>query len=408
MSYAIIRNEKLTRAKAMGAYRHNERKAKNHSNKNIDSSKTELNYYIKKNELSYIKEFDRIKERNNLKGQIRSNSIIMCEMVFTSDQKFFDEIGYNESKRYFQESYNFICNYKNLGEENIISAVIHMDEDTPHMHLLFIPVVHTKDKQGNKIDKICSRDFWKGKNSYRDLQNAYFNHISEKGFKLERGELVEETNREHFSIQEYKQITNYENTKKVLEDIKLELPETPNIKDIKKIMLNRDEKIENEIIKPKDELIQKLHQENILLHKELSKQANIIDKAEKFEIERKSLTEDNIELKAKCKRLELDFKQKEKELKNKYEDETYKIYYQYQKIINKLEKENNYLKKVIDRFKITVKKFITWVCHKFSYPSEDDLINNFEEETYISFNIEKKLDTEYFEKNEQEDELEYY
>lgn len=408
MSYAIIRNEKLTRAKAMGAYRHNERKAKNHSNKNIDSSKTELNYYIKKNELSYIKEFDRIKERNNLKGQIRSNSIIMCEMVFTSDQKFFDEIGYNESKRYFQESYNFICNYKNLGEENIISAVIHMDEDTPHMHLLFIPVVHTTDKQGNKIDKICSRDFWKGKNSYRDLQNAYFNHISEKGFKLERGELVEGTNREHFSIQEYKQITNYENTKKVLEDIKLELPETPNIKDIKKIMLNRDEKIENEIIKPKDELIQKLHQENILLHKELSKQANIIDKAEKFEIERKSLTEDNIELKAKCKRLELDFKQKEKELKNKYEDETYKIYYQYQKIINKLEKENNYLKKVIDRFKITVKKFITWVCHKFSYPSEDDLINNFEEETYISFNIEKKLDTEYFEKNEQEDELEYY
>ena len=407
MSYAIIRNEKLTRAKAMGAYRHNERKAKNHSNKNIDSSKTELNYYIKKNELSYIKEFDRIKERNNLKGQIRSNSIIMCEMVFTSDQNFFDKIGYNESKRYFQESYNFICNYKNLGEENIISAVIHMDEDTPHMHLLFIPVVHTTDKQENKIDKICSRDFWKGKNSYRDLQNAYFKHICEKGFKLERGELVEITNRKHFSIQEYKQITNYENTKKVLEDIKLELPETPDIKDIKKIMLNRDEKIENEIIKPKDELIQKLHQENVLLHKELSKQANIIDKAEKFEIERKSLTEDNIELKEKCKRLELDFKQKEKELKNKYEDETYKIDYQYQKIINKLEKENNYLEKIIDRFKITIQKFITWVCHNFSAPSEEDLIRDFEKETYIDFDVEKQLDIKDFEKEKQEDELEY-
>ena len=407
MSYAIIRNEKLTRAKAMGAYRHNERKAKNHSNKNIDSSKTELNYYIKKNELSYIKEFDRIKEKYNLKGQIRSNSIIMCEMIFTSDPKFFDEIGYQESKRYFQESYNFICNYKNLGEENIISAVVHIDEDTPHMHLLFIPVVHTKDKQGNKIDKICSRDFWKGKNSYRDLQNAYFKHISEKGFNLERGELVEITNREHFSIQEYKQITNYENTKQILKDIKLELPETPDIKDIKKIMLNRDEKIENEIIKPKDELIQKLHQENVSLHKELSKQANIIDKAEKFETERKSLTADNIELKAKCRKLELDFKQKEKEIKNKYEDETYKIDYQYQKIINKLEKENNYLKKVIDRFKITVQKFISWVCHKFSVPSEEDLIRDFEKETYMDFNIEKQLNIKNFEKEKQEDELEY-
>ncbi len=408
MSYAIIRNEKLTRVQAMGAYKHNERKTKNHSNKNIDSSKTELNYYLKKNELSYIKEFDKIKEKYDLKGQIRSNSNIMCEMVFTSDQKFFDKIGYEESKRYFEESYKFICEYKNLGEQNIISAVVHMDEDTPHMHLLFIPVVHTIDKQGNKIDKVCCRDFWRGKNSYRDLQNAYFKHISEKGFKLERGELVEETNREHFSIQEYKQITNYENTKQVLKDIKLELPETPDIKDIKKIMLNRDEKIENEIINPKDKLIQKLHQENVSLHKELSKQANIIDKAEKFEIERKSLTADNIELKAKCRKLESDFKQKEKELKNRYEDETYKIDYQYQKIINRLEKENNYLKKVIDRFKITIQKFITWVCNKFSYPYEDDLMNNFEEETYINFNMEKKFNTEYFEKNEQEDEMEYY
>ena len=91
-----------------------------------------------------------------------------------------------------------------------------MDEDTPHMHLLFIPVIHTTDKQGNKIDKVCCRDFWKGKNSYRDLQNSYFKHISEKGFKLERGELVEVTNREHYSVQEYKKITNFENTKELL------------------------------------------------------------------------------------------------------------------------------------------------------------------------------------------------
>ena len=407
MSYAIIRNEKLTRAQAMGAYKHNERKTKNHSNKNIDSSKTELNYYLKKNELSYIKEFDRIKEKYDLKGQIRSNSIIMCEMVFTSDQKFFDEIGYQKSKRYFQESYNFICNYKNLGEENIISAVVHMDEDTPHMHLLFNPVVHTIDKQGNKIDKVCCRDFGKGKNSYRDLQNAYFKHISEKGFKLERGELVEVTNREHYSVQEYKRITNFENTKELLNSIKLELPETPDIKDFKKIMLNREEKIKNEIIKPKDDLIKKLYNENISLHKELSKQTTIIDKAEKFEKERENLLNYNTELKVKCRNLELDFPNKEKELKYKYEHETYKIDYQYQKIINKLENENNYLKKVIEKFKITVQKFISWVCHKFSAPSEEDLIRDFEKETYMNFDIEKQLNTRKYER-EKENNLELY
>lgn len=408
MSYAIIRNEKLTRAQAMGAYKHNERKTKNHSNKNIDSSKTELNYYLRKNELSYIKEFDRIKEKYDLKGQIRSNSNIMCEMVFTSDQKFFDKIGYEESKRYFEESYKFICEYKNLGEQNIISAVVHMDEDTPHMHLLFIPVIHTTDKQGNKIDKVCCRDFWKGKNSYRDLQNSYFKHISEKGFKLERGELVEVTNREHYSVQEYKRITNFENTKELLNSIKLELPETPDIKDFKKIMLNRDEKIKNEIIKPKDDLIKKLYNENISLHKELSKQTTIIDKAEKFEKEQENLLNYNTELKVKCRNLELDFSNKEKELKYKYEHETYKIDYQYQKIINKLENENNYLKKVIERFKVTVQKFISWVCHKFSAPSEEDLIRDFEKETYMNFDIEKQLDVNKFDKKEQEEELEYH
>ena len=408
MSYAIIRNEKLTRVQAMGAYKHNERKTRNHSNKNIDSTKTELNYYLKKNELSYIKEFDKIKEKYDLKGQIRSNSNIMCEMVFTSDQKFFDKIGYEESKRYFEESYKFICEYKNLGEQNIISAVVHMDEDTPHMHLLFIPVIHTTDKQGNKIDKVCCRDFWKGKNSYRDLQNSYFKHISEKGFKLERGKLVEVTNREHYSVQEYKRITNFENTKELLNSIKLELPETPDINDFKKIMLNRDEKIKNEIIKPKDDLIKKLYNENISLHKELSKQTTIIDKAEKFEKEQKYLLNYNTELKVKCRNLELDFSNKEKELKYKYEHETYKIDCQYQKIINKLENENNYLKKVIERFKITVQNFITWVCHKFSAPSEEDLIRDFEKETYMNFDIEKQLNIKKFEKEKQENELEYY
>ena len=111
MSYAIVRNEKLTRSQAQGICVHNDRKAKNHSNKEIDISRTYLNYYLKKNELNYVKEFDRLKEENNLKGHIRSNSIIICEMIFTSDEAFFNKISVEETKRYFNESYSFICNY---------------------------------------------------------------------------------------------------------------------------------------------------------------------------------------------------------------------------------------------------------------------------------------------------------
>lgn len=406
MSYAIIRNEKLTRVQAMGAYKHNERKTRNHSNKNINSTKTELNYYLKKNELSYIKEFDKIKEKYDLKGQIRSNSNIMCEMVFTSDQKFFDKIGYEESKRYFEESYKFICEYKNLGEQNIISAVVHMDEDTPHMHLLFIPVIHTTDKQGNKIDKVCCRDFWKGKNSYRDLQNAYFKHISEKGFKLERGELVEVTNREHYSVQEYKRITNFENTKELLNSIKLELPETLDIKDFQKIMLNRDEKIKNKIIKPKDELIKKLYNENISLYKELSKQTTIIDKSEKFEKEKFKLETENRNLRFNLNMFQQEVEKTAKAIDVEYENKIKDLETKYKSKIDNLEYENSKLNKIIDKFKTNFKKFMKWICNKFSYPCEDDLIRDFNEETYSNIDFEQQLDVKQFEQD-YEDEIDF-
>jgi len=392
MSYAIVRNKKLTRSKAIGICVHNDRKAKNHSNKEIDISKTQLNYYLKKNELSYVKEFDTIKEDNNLKGQIRSNSIIICEMIFTSDKEFFEKIGLEETKRYFKESYNFICNFKNLGEKNIISAVVHLDEGTPHMHLVYIPVIHTQDKNENSIDKICARDFWKGKDSYRNLQNVYFEYISSKGFELERGFPSEETKRKHETIQDFKKITNFENTKELLKNITLELPKVPDINDIKLIKLNK-EKVINEIIKPKDELIQELHKDNISLYKELSKQVNVVDKATKYLKERNTLLDENRKLTVKCKDTEI-----------KYKMELEDTDYFYLNKIKKLEKQVSFLEKVIDKFKQTIKTFIHWVCNKFSVSSEDDFLRKFERETNTNFNIEKQVEYDEF-KHEYEDEL---
>ena len=382
-------------------------KQKNHSNKEIDISKSHLNYYFKRNELSYTKEFDKMKEKYDLQGQIRSNSIIMCEMVFTSDKDFFDTIGMEETKRYFEESYNFICNYKNLGEKNIISAVVHFDETTPHMHLIYIPVIHTKDKAGNKIDKVCCRDFWKGKDSYRNLQNAFYEYITNKGFDLQRGLPVEETKRKNETIQNYKQITNFENTKKVLENITLELPKTPNIKEFKKAIFNRDEKIENAIIKPRDNLIQELYQENKVLHKELSKQVNTVNFAENFKEDYIKIVEKNTNLRLSDSLLREELENKKKELELKFESKVYNMENEYKKEINKLKKENKHLNKIIDKFKVTLKRFVKWICNKFSYPSEDELVRDFEKETYTNFNFLKKLDINQFKKKDDDFDIEY-
>ena len=413
MSYAIVRNEKLTRAEVNGKGTHNDRKTKNHTNKDIDTTKTHLNYYIKKNELTYTKEFDKYLKENNVQGHLRSNSIIMCQMIFTSEQAFFDKIGEKETKRYFDECYKFICNYKNLGEKNIISAVVHLDEGVPHMHLMFVPVVHTKDKEGNDIDKICARDFWKGRDSYRKLQDAYFNHVKSNGFDLERGMFVEDTDRKHYTVEEYKKITNYENTKKILNEIKLELPEVPTITDISKFSLKRDEKILEEIIKPKDDLIKELYKNNLSLHKELSKQSKVVDEAEKYQKEIDKILADNEKLhntvkslehkyKVESNNLNFDFNNRKKELEEEFEKKSYNLEYEYKGKYRKLEKENNRLQKIINKFYETVDKFIVWICHKFGIGESKELIKNFQEETHTFIDPVKQLEYE-----ERESEYEY-
>ena len=75
MSYAIIRNTKYKRDNLKGIFRHNEWRNKNYSNDNIDKEKSYLNYSIKKPKYSYEKEFDRIREEYNLKGQIKPENI---------------------------------------------------------------------------------------------------------------------------------------------------------------------------------------------------------------------------------------------------------------------------------------------------------------------------------------------
>ena len=286
---------------------------------------------------------------------------------------------------------------------------MHYDEKSPHLHLLFLSVVHTTDKKGNSIDKLACSEFWKAKDSYRQLQNAFFEYMVSNGFELQRGLPKEETGRVHYTLKEYKNITNYEQTKETLKNIKLELPEVPDIKDIRKVMINRDEKICNEIIKPKDELIQELYQDNVSLHKELSKQAKVIEEAEKYQNERDKILADNEELhntvkhlekeyKKKSNNLDFDFNNRKDELEEEYKEKSFELEHKYHNKIHKLEKENNHLHKIINKFWDTLEKFISWICKKFDIAEEDNLVRDFQKETNTFIDPEKQIKHEEREK----------
>ena len=390
MSFAIIRYTKYKRENLKGIYRHNERRNKNYSNDNIDKERTYLNYSLKSPKYRYDKEFDMMKEKYNLKGQIKTVSNIACEYIITSDKQFFEEIGEEETRRYFETAYKFVSEYKNLGKQYIMSAKVHMDEETPHMHLLFLPVVHTQDKKGNKIDKLACSEFWKEKDSYRRLQDAFYQYMTSHNFELERGVPKEETGREHLDIKEYKEITNFDKTKEKLQNLKLELPDVPEIDDIKMVRWSkkRDEKILEDIIKPKDDLINKLYENNLQMHQQLLRQAKMVEEAEKYQKERNKIMADNRDLHKQVDDIKAEYKEKEDNLEWKYD---YKI--------RTLEKENSYLHNVIDKFRETIHKFIEWICVNFDMGTGDTLIRDFERETRTCLDGEEQIKREEREKD---------
>ena len=118
-----------------------------------------------------------------------------------------------------------------------------------------------------------------------------------------------------------------------------------------KINYQKNKESEDEIIKPKDELIKQLYTENVSLHKELSKQTEIIDEAEDFVKEKINMQNKNKNLTIDYQLLQKEKRESEEELKFEYQSKIEHIEHKYQKKIKELEKENKSLNKVIDKFK---------------------------------------------------------
>ena len=209
------------------------------------------------------------------------------------------------------------------------------------------------------------------------------------GFELQRGLPKEETDRVYYTLKEYKNITNYEQTKEILKNIKLELPNVPDIADINinRLSKKRDEKILEEIIKPKDELINELYQDKLILQQELLRKSKMFEKAEKYQKERDNIMADNEDLHNQVEKIKSEYKQKEFDIEWKYKSK-----------IKGLEKENSRLNKIIDKFYETIDKFINWICKKFDMSAEDNLVRDFQRETNTFLDAEKQLKHEEREK----------
>ena len=107
-------------------------------NPQIDFTRTRNNYNIIKRQRSYTQFINDKIEALDLPTKVRKDAVLMCSFVVGSDRQFFGNLSEEEQKQFFVDCTHFFA--ERYGDGNIISAVVHMDETTPHLHLNLIPI----------------------------------------------------------------------------------------------------------------------------------------------------------------------------------------------------------------------------------------------------------------------------
>lgn len=213
--YGVCVLQKYKRGAVGGIETHVERRTTiSHTNPEIDRTKSNKNYDLNGRFNETFKSILKSRvEATKAKGYDRKNGVVVCELLFSASPSFFDGKTDDEIRQYFENCYEFAC--KKYGKENIISAMVHLDEKTPHMHLCFAPIV----QKNNGEYKFCANDLFNHK--MEELQDQVQEQVFSK-YNMKRGEL-KKTHLEtlDWKIQQYtrkkeeleQQISELENTK---------------------------------------------------------------------------------------------------------------------------------------------------------------------------------------------------
>ena len=192
--FAILRFAKYKGPEIGHIESHNERtKEKYASNPDVDTSRSHLNFHLVTPQRKYRAEAE--KQIAEAGCRTRSDSVRVVEALVTASPEFFKGKKKSEVKAYFTEALNFIREHQD--PKTIISAVVHMDEKTPHMYLCFVPL--TADK------RLSAKEIVGNKKKLTQWQDRFWEHMVKKYPDLERGESASQTGRDHIPPRLFKE-----------------------------------------------------------------------------------------------------------------------------------------------------------------------------------------------------------
>ena len=192
--YAILRFAKYKGPEIGQIEAHNERKKEKYaSNPDIDTSRSHLNFHLVQPKWKYRAEAERQIAQTGCRT--RKDIVRVVEALVTASPEFFKGKKQAEVRAFFEEAVRFI--ERRQPKDTIISAVVHMDEKTPHMHLSFVPL--TKD------GRLSAKDIVGNKKKLTWWQDQFWKHMVRRWPDLERGESASETGRTHIPPRLFKE-----------------------------------------------------------------------------------------------------------------------------------------------------------------------------------------------------------
>ena len=206
--YAIMRFAKYKGPEISNIEAHNERtKEKYASNPDIDRSRNKYNFHLIEPTGRY-----RAAAESQIQSagcRTRTDSVRVVEAMFTATPEFFKGKKLPEIRQYFEEALRFFEQYQS--RETIISAVVHMDEKTPHMHLSFVPL--TAD------GRLSAKDIIGNKKKLSWWQDKFWEHMVPKYPDLERGKSASQTGRDHIPPRIFKEMTRLNKQRQKLDEL---------------------------------------------------------------------------------------------------------------------------------------------------------------------------------------------
>lgn len=138
----------------------------------------------------------------------KSRSVVADELMFTATHKFFDNMSKEEILEWANTCMDFVYNDLGYTKEQVLHATLHLDERTPHIHCVVVPLVKKLDKRtNNERYTISKKQYIRDNIHLSELQDVYNLRLREKGYELERG--IKGSNAKHQKVREFKKTTRY-------------------------------------------------------------------------------------------------------------------------------------------------------------------------------------------------------